>query len=157
MDADLGEDTTKKAKGEFWNGFKTILSTMPYGNSMNFAIPEIETKILKNGNEQYKMHSLTRGRWETPIPEVVLYSLYKFAEACGGMYQFSLESLLDDTIEREGISPTQIFGIDRETMIPLLNGLSANYSEFISVSFNLDLDQISLRSDKKAEDVLNLL
>ena len=157
LDADLGEDTTKKAKGEFWNGFKTILSTMPYGNSMNFAIPEIETKILKNGNEQYKMHSLTRGRWETPIPEVVLYSLYKFAEACGGMYQFSLESLLDDTIEREGISPTQIFGIDRETMIPLLNGLSANYSEFISVSFNLDLDQISLRSDKKAEDVLNLL
>lgn len=154
---DLGDDTTQKAKSEFWNGFKIILNTMPYGNSMNFAYPEIEEKMLKNGNVQYKMHSLTRGAWPNPIPEVILYSLYKFAEACDGMYQFSLESLLDDTIERGGISPTRIFGLDRETMIPILNGLSANYPAFISATFTLDLDQITLRSEKKAEDVLELL
>ena len=73
------------------------------------------------------------------------------------MYQFSLGSLLDDTIERGGISPTRIFGLDRETMIPILNGLSANYPAFISATFTLDLDQITLRSEKKAEDVLELL
>lgn len=154
---DLGDDTTQKAKGEFWNGFKTILNTMPYGNSINFAYPEIEEKILKNGNVQYKMHSLTRGKWPNPIPEVILYSLYKFAEACDGMYQFSLETLLDDSIEREGISPTRIFGLNRETMVPILNGLSANYPAFISATFTLNLDQITLRSEHKSQDVLELL
>jgi phosphoadenosine phosphosulfate reductase len=88
---------------------------------------------------------------------VILYSLYKFAEACGGYFQFSLETLLDDSIERDGVSPTRIFGLDRDTMVRILNGLSINYPEFISASFTLDLDNITLRNDKTAEDVLQLL
>ena len=41
-------------------------------------------------------------------------------------------------------------------MEQLLNGLSINYSEFINVSFTLDLDNITLRGDKSSEDVLTL-
>ena len=99
---------------------------------------------------------IIRKSWSTPDPRVILYSLYKFAEKCGEYYQFSLATLLDDTIERDGISPTRIFGIDRDTMVPILNGLSVNYSEFISASFTLGLDTISLRPDKTSEDVLSL-
>lgn len=99
---------------------------------------------------------ITRGRWENPVPEVVLYALYKFAEACDGYYQFSLETLLDDSIERDGISPTRIFGLDKENMVRILNGLSINYPDFISASFTLDLDNITLREDKTADDVLQL-
>ena len=77
--------------------------------------------------------------------------------ACGDYYQFSLETLLDNSIERDGVSPTRIFGLDHETMVRILNGLSINYPEFISVSFTLDLDNITLREDKRAEDVLQLL
>ena len=98
-----------------------------------------------------------RNPWINPIPEVVLYSLYKFAENCGDYCQFTLSYLMDETIERDGVSPTTIFGLDRETMIRILNGLSINYPEFISASFNFDLDTITLRKDKKAEDVLELL
>ena len=72
------------------------------------------------------------------------------------MRQFSLETLLDDTIEREGVSPTRIFGLDYDVMRPLLNGLSANYPDFISASFTLGMDSITLRPDKKSEDVLYL-
>ena len=87
---------------------------------------------------------------------MILYSLYKFAEHCGGYYQFTLSTLLDDTIERDGVSPTQIFGLDRDVMIPILNGLSVNYPEFISASFSLGLDTISLREEKTSEDVLTI-
>ena len=100
--------------------------------------------------------SIIRTAWGDPNARVVLYSLYKFAEACGEYYQFTLETLLDDSIERDGVSPTRLFGLDRETMIRILNGLAVNYPDFISASFTLDLDNITLRSDKTSKDVLKL-
>ena len=83
--------------------------------------------------------------------------MYKFAEACGDYYQFTLSYLMDETIEREGVSPTTIFGLDRETMIRVLNGLAINYPDYISASFSFDLDTITLRKEKKSEDILALL
>ena len=41
-------------------------------------------------------------------------------------------------------------------MVSLLNGLSATQPDFISASFSLDLDTISLRENKTSEDVLAL-
>ena len=64
--------------------------------------------------------------------------------------------LLNHDIDSDGVSPTEIFGIDREKMEKILNGLSINYPEFISVSFTLDLDNITLRNDKTSKDVLTL-
>ena len=65
--------------------------------------------------------------------------------------------LMDETIERDGVSPTTIFGLDRDTMIRIINGLTINYPEFISASFSYDLDTITLRKERKAEDILDLL
>jgi len=106
--------------------------------------------------EKNKSIGVIRSMWEEPIPEVILYSLYRFAEACDGYYQFSLSTLMDDTLERDGISPTRIFGIDKDKMIQLLNNLSTHYPEFIRASFTLDLETITLSDDKTAEDVLEL-
>lgn len=99
---------------------------------------------------------INRTTWNEPIAEVILYSLYRFAEACDGYYQFSLETLMDDTIERDGVSVNHIFGIDHDLMVRILNGLSINYPEFISASFTLDLDNITLREDKTSAEVLSL-
>jgi len=41
-------------------------------------------------------------------------------------------------------------------MEKLLTGLSINYPEFINATFTLDLDNITLRSEKNAQDVLTL-
>ena len=41
-------------------------------------------------------------------------------------------------------------------MEKILNGLSVNYPEFITSSFTLDLDNITLRNDKTSKDVLEL-
>lgn len=149
-------ETTPKARSEFWNGFKTILDSNDAFKNIGLGIPNITRKETKTGNVRKKMNSLERKSWNTPDARVVLYSLYKFAEACGEYYQFTLETLLDDSIERDGVSPTRIFGLNRETMVRILNGLTINYPEFISASFTLDLDNITLRSDKTSEDVLKL-
>ena len=106
--------------------------------------------------EKTRYIGITRSAWSDPDPKVILYSLYKFAEACGDYYQFSLSTLMDDSIDRNGVSPTRIFGLDRDTMIRLLNGLSGNYPDFISASFTLDLETITLNKDKTSADVLKL-
>ena len=110
----------------------------------------------KTIKEKNKAVGVKRTLWEEPIPEVILYSLYKFAEACDGYYQFSLSTLMDDSIERDGISPTRMFGLGREKMIALLNGLATHYPEYIRASFTLDLETITLSDDKTADDVLEL-
>ena len=99
---------------------------------------------------------IMRNTWQEPDARVILYSLYKFAEACGGYYQFTLSRLLDTSIDSDGVSPTQIFGLDRETMTSLLKGLSINYPDFISTSFTFDLDNINLMENKTTDDVLSL-
>ena len=119
----------------------------------NLGLGECE---LKPDSKNRVLISVYRGAWATPDPKVILYSLYKFAEACGDYYQFSLSTLMDDSIDRNGISPTRIFGLDRDTMIRLLNGLSGNYPDFISASFTLDLETITLNKDKASADVLSL-
>lgn len=97
-----------------------------------------------------------RTPWLTPSPEVILYSLYKFAEACDGYYQFTMSRLYDSNVESDGVSPVRIFGIEEEEMKKILKGLSINHPDFISVTFTLDLDNINLREDKTAHVVLDL-
>lgn len=106
--------------------------------------------------EKNKLVSITRTPWQNPDPKVILYSLYKFAENCGDYYQFTLSRLLNHEIDSDGVSPTEIFGIEREQMERILNGLSVNYPDYITASFTLDLDNITLRNDKTSKDVLEL-
>ena len=158
---DMGEDSSKKdggkkARGEFWNGFKTILDTNGAFKEIGLGVPEIESKENKNGEIKKSMISIVRFPWQNPNPLVILYSLYKFAEACGDYYQFTLSRLLNHDIESDGISPTEIFGLDRDQMEKLLNGLSINYPDFINASFTLDLDNITLNREKTSQDVLKL-
>lgn len=50
----------------------------------------------------------------------------------------------------------RFFGLDRNQMEKILNGLTINYPDFLNASFTLDLDNITLNSEKTSQDVLNL-
>ena len=100
--------------------------------------------------------ALCKKRRAAPDPRVILYSLYKFAEASGGYYQFTLSRLYDRNIEGAGVTPYQIFGIGEEEMKQILIGLQANYGDFISTTFTYDLDNINLNDNKTSQDVLSL-
>lgn len=147
----MENDTKGLGRRNILDALKITLSQTPLGKNRIFADFVAEEK-----NGRITLKSVERCKWEEPIPEVILYSLYKFAEKCGDYYQFTLDTLLDDEIERDGVSPTKIFGLGREEMISILNGLSINYPDFISASFTLDLDNITLRTDKTSNDVLRL-
>lgn len=119
-------------------------------------LPFSEVGMGSSKKEKKHVVSIMRTPWQNPDPRVILYSLYKFAEGCGGYYQFTLSRLLNHDIDSNGVSPTEIFGIDRDRMEKLLTGLSVNYPEFINASFTLDLDNITLRSEKTSQDVVTL-
>ncbi len=130
-----------------------------------FISNEILSKTIGLGECDYEitgarkirnLKRIVRKPWSVPDSRVILYSLYKFAEACDGYYEFTLTRLMDHKIESAGISPTEIFCLDREKMGRLLNGMSLDYPEFIHASFTHDLDNIWLNADKKSEDVLSL-
>lgn len=99
---------------------------------------------------------LVRTKCMVSDPRVVLYGLFKFAEKCNDYKEFTLATLLNDRIDRDGISPTRIFGLDRDDMTPILLGLSAKYPDFITASFTHDLEKITLAEDKSSKDVLDL-
>jgi phosphoadenosine phosphosulfate reductase len=120
---------------------------LPLGTTINFG------SVTENGRQ---ITALMRRKATMGDSRVVLYSLYKFAEACEGYYQFTLTRLLDHNIESQGISPTKIFGFDEDEMKQILVGLTARYPEFIDATFTHNLDKINLREDKTSQDILKL-
>lgn len=147
----LDENLTHNTKDHVASAYKNIFISIKPLNTIGLGICDYEIKSGKR-----KLNFITRGSWLDPDPLVILYSLYKFAEHCGNYYQFTLSRLLNNSIESDGISPTEIFGLEREIMEKVLNGLAINYPEFISVAFTLDLDNINLKQDKTSADVLQL-
>ncbi|MDY6330103.1 MAG: phosphoadenosine phosphosulfate reductase family protein [Fibrobacter sp.] len=135
-----------RASSDIWRSFSRFVE-----------LPFNKVGMGEGFKEKKSLTSITRTPWEDPDPLVVLYSLYKFAEACDGFYQFTLSRLLNHDIDSAGVSPTEIFGLNEDEIKKILMGLSVNYPEFISVSFTLDLDNINLRSDKTSADVLDLI
>jgi len=133
------------------NAVTTLVRTFkasPIGEGLGAGICQLKGKTVT---------SVTRTSWHSPEPLVILYSLYKFAEKCDGHYGFTLSYLCDDSVEREGISPTRIFGISEEDMKGILVGLSRNYPDLIGVEFQKDLDNIDLHRSKTSLDVLKIL
>ena len=138
------------------DALKIVLAKTPLGTAGVFAFADFTEKISTSGQETITLNFVQRMSWQNPDPVVILYSLYKFAEACDGYYQFTLSRLLDHEIESNGISPTRIFGLDKAKMEMILRGLTVNYPDYIDASFTLDLDNISLKSNKNSNDVLKL-
>ena len=149
----LDDTTSKDERKHIVSAFKNIfISNKELGTDLGFGICDYNED--KKGRS---LNSVIRFAWANPDERVILYSLYKFAQACGDYKQFTLTRLMDTTVESDGVSPAQLFGLDRETMEKILNGLTFNYPELIEARFTLGLDSITLKSDKTPEEVLNEL
>lgn len=136
----MAKDVKPKDAKSIVKSFKRIVDT-PFGTILNFG-HAIDDEMV-------------RSRCSISDNRVVLYALYKFSEKCELDKEIRFSYLLDDSIEREGISPTRIFGIEEERMISILMGLSSNYPELINATFTNDLQTIILRN-KTSKDVLDL-
>ena len=122
------------------------LCEIPLGTELKFGTTTSEGKNLA---------TLKRTKARVDDGRVMLYALYKFAEATGGWYQFTLTRLMGDS-DSAGVSPAKLFGIEREEMEQFMNGLSTNYPDFLNATFTHDLEKISLVAEKTSQDVLDL-
>ena len=148
----LDDTMSTNSRSHIVSAYKNIfISNKILGNEIGMGVCDYEIK----GNKRY-WNSVVRSSWANPEPTVILYSLYKFAEACGGYYQFTLSRLLDKDVESNGVSPTEIFCLERGAMEKILTGLNINHPDYITAQFNLDLDTITLNADKTSADVLAL-
>lgn len=158
LDEVMENDKSGLGKRNICDALKSFLIKTPFGKQLGLgSVIDYEEKVSSNGRETITLNYFVRGSWKNPDEKVILYALYKFAEACGNYRQFTLTRLLDTSVESAGISPTQIFGLNRETMEKILNGLTFNYSDLIEARFTLGLDNITLKSDKTANEILNKL
>ena len=127
---------------------KSFLRYSPVGNEMG------------QGNFSFSGKNIVgvmRTPWQNPEPLVILYSLYRFVAHVDNLFSFTLSELLDDERERAALSPQALFGLDKNILRPLLQGLATNYFSFISVDFNKGLmENIFLNPSKTAHDVVNL-
>lgn len=135
-------DVKPKDAKSIAKSYKRLIET-PLGTSLHWG-------YVTDGGD------LVRTKCSVSDPRVVLYGLFRFAEKCNDYKEFTLATLLNESIDRDGISPTHIFGLGRDDMTPLLLGLSAKYPEFITASFTHDLEKISLAEDKSSQDILDL-
>jgi len=142
LDALLVIDVKEKAAKSVVKSFKRLVET-PLGTVLHFG------HVTDDGD-------LVRTKCSVSDPRVLLYALFKFAEKCNNYKEFTLATLLNDSIDRDGISPCRIFGLDREDMTPMLLGLTSIHPEFIIASFTHDLEKITLAEDKSSKDVLDL-
>lgn len=142
----MEEGVSAKDAASITKSFKRLVE-IPLGTMLNFGNVEM------NGRQ---IASLKRCKSFLSEPLVLLYSLYRYAEACGSYYQFSLSTLMDMDIQSEGISPVKIFGFTGDEMEAMLRGLAAKYNDYIDVTFTHDLDKITLRDYHSAADVLEL-
>lgn len=137
----MAADMKEKAANSVLKSFKRIAET-PFGTNLNFGYTSDDDMV--------------RTKVSLPDNRVLLYALYKFVEICNMEKEFHLSYLMDDSIERDGISPVRMFGLyDEEELTSKLLGLASAYPEFINATFTNDLKTITLR-DKTAADVLEL-
>lgn len=116
-------------------------------------------KRLKFGTSVDQGHALTfisRTKPVVPSPRVMLYALYRFAEACGDYREFTLTRLMDFSVKAEGVSPAQIFALSRSEMEAVLNGLAHSNPDFITFTTTHDLELVRLADDRTSADVLSL-
>ncbi len=145
----IGEDYSATTVKNAFTSLKATMKDSPIGSTLGQGECEMKGRTVV---------SLTRHSWKEPDPVVILYSLYMFAEHSDSLYSFTLSDLTEDFSEREGLSPQLLFGIDREKLKPILQGLEHDHPDFISVDFNKGfMENIRLFREKTSADVVELM
>ncbi len=144
----LGESINIRTKKNALASLKNFLRSSPVGEKLGQGLCEVKGNAVV---------SITRTAWQNPEPLVILYSLYKFAEHAENFHSFTLTDLLDDSDEREALSPKILFGLDEEILRPYLQGLANDRPDFIRVEFNKGIQEnIFLNAAKTSADVIQL-
>ena len=142
----MGEGVSKNDSTSIINAFRRFCE-LPIGTNLGWG------SVIEKGRQ---IDSIVRSKCYLSDNIVILYSMLLFSEKCNNFKEFTLSWLMNDSVDRDGVSPTRVFGLDYEEMKSALLGLSAKYPDFIDATFTNDLDKITIK-DKASADVLDLI
>ena len=144
----LGNDIKDVTKKGGMQALKNMLVSTPFGAGKNSVC-----MLAKKGAHTV---GITR-RPRAVDPLVVLYGLYVMAEKTGRA-AFTIRQMLTAEFDGEFVSPIVAFGIPPDEFKKQCMGLAAVYSNFITCSFTLGLDEVQLfPENKKRDDVVELI
>jgi phosphoadenosine phosphosulfate reductase len=139
----LGESfvQSKRTRENAINALLNLFERSPLGNLMGLG------EILV---EKGKKKQIYKKGWSDPIPEAILYSLYRYAEKTE-RFELTVSELYQEGID-EG--PYVLFGIEQEKLKAILRGLATRNDGFIKVDLVKDLDNIFLNRERRSLEVL---
>lgn len=128
------------------NALEALLNTFkegPLGNNLLLGKHELENKKTIILKQPYNDIS----------PVAVAYSLYRYAES-KKRYALTVSELYDAE-QTEGVYKQ--FGVSRERLENILRTLKEDKNRILNADLNMGLDNINLREDLKAIDILTIL
>jgi len=144
----LGDNYSETTRKNALSALKDTMKSSPIGSLLGQGSCEMKGKSVI---------AITRRGWVNPEPLAILHCLYKFAEASDHLYSFTLSDLYDTEPARGGLTPNQLYNIDKESCKHILAILARDHGNYISVNFNKDImEDIYLTSGKKSIDVTEL-
>jgi phosphoadenosine phosphosulfate reductase len=143
----LGDDYSKAKRD---NAVTALLETFrhsPIGPALKQGIP-----LQSGSNFRYSKEG-----WQTPVAEVILYSLYLWAETTG-RYTFSLGQLAESRGNPEalGVDPASVFGLTPLSFKGILQEIALHLDKYIRVTFVMDLDTVHLMPEIRSLDIIDL-
>jgi phosphoadenosine phosphosulfate reductase len=143
----LGDDYSKATRD---NAVTALLETFrhsPIGPALKQGMP-----LQSGGNFRYSKEG-----WQTPVAEVILYSLYLWAETTG-RYTFSLSQLAESRGNPEalGVDPVSVFGLNSSSFKGILQEIALHLDKYIRVTFVMDLDTVHLMPEIRSLDIIDL-
>lgn len=128
------------------NAFGRIVNETPLGTRLHFGEVELKGKSIV---------AIRRKSSPEVSPIVILYSLYRYAEA-EKVCQITLDSLMDFDKSRVGMSPVLLFGMTKDELANNIKSLVQNHNDYIYTTTAHNSD-IIIRTDlHNADDVLGL-
>lgn len=145
----LGDSYSVSTRANAVTSLFELLRHSPLGEKLCLGNTEMVGKrnMIKS---VYKMG------WDNPNPVAILYSLYRYAENENGRYDFTLSELEQSNAGVKGIGPISLFGVGKDEIRKILQGLAVQHSSYIDVEFTRGLDNIFLRKECRSLDVLEL-
>ena len=120
-----------------------LLTKTPLGNQIGLGREVVPGKRV--------MGALNKDGWPEIEMLAVLYSLYRYAEKVG-RHQITLSELYENAVE----GPYTLFGIGREPLRRILQGMSARGGNWLKTDLVRDLDNIFMDDNLKSDEVLRI-
>jgi len=140
MTAEYFPNHTERTRRNAVTAIFELFTKSPIGSRLGIGIPSMNSRQQR----------VEKRGWVKPLGDVILYSLYRFAET-NNRYEFTLNELYNSESYE---SPYALFGLAQTKLMSILRGISSTRPDLVRVEFVRDLDNVYLNRNYSPKEVL---